>query len=256
MVQASVGFQCPECVKGTKQPVYNTSNIHTLNRPWVTYALIAVNVAVFVLGEIMKRSPGRTLNTLGALQVNGRYPDDFSPAGVAAGEWYRLITSGFLHVNILHLAMNMFVLYIIGTQLEVAMGRWKYLGLYMTALLAGALAVVAITPTTPTVGASGAIYGLFGVAFIYQRSLGIDPWRSGLGGVIAINLIISFTIPGISWAGHIGGLVGGAAAALLVFAMERKIQSQAVALAVCGAMSVALFAAAIVVSYNPILSTI
>lgn len=254
MVQASVGFQCPECVKGSKQQVYNSRNIHTLNRPWVTYVLIAVNVGVFVLGEIVKRSPGRTLNTIGALTVSGRYPDDFSRGGVAAGEWYRLVTSGFLHVNILHLAMNMFVLYMIGTQLEVALGRWKYLGMYMTSLLAGALAVVIITPHTPTVGASGAIYGLFGVAFVYQRSLGIDPWRSGLGAIIGINLLISFTIPGISWAGHIGGLVGGAAAAFLVFAIERKIQSQAAALGVCAALSAVFFVAAIAIAQNPLVA--
>lgn len=255
MIQASVGFQCPDCVKGTKQKVYNAANIHTANRPWVTYALIGVNTAVFAVGAVLAQiSSAPSLTRLGGLVVRVHYRGETSPEGVAVGEWYRMFTSGFLHANIIHLAMNMLVLYIIGNQLEQALGRWKYLGLYLASLMAGAFAVVAFSPgPIPTVGASGAIYGLFGVAFVYQRSLGVDPWKSGLGGLILINLVFTFAVPGISIAGHLGGLVGGAAVAFLVFALERRISSKALAFGACAAISAALFAGGIAVAQNPIL---
>src|SRR5262249_42907011 len=134
---------------------------------------------------------GQSLTDLGVLIAGYRGPSG-AIEGVAAGEWWRIVTSGFLHESILHIGLNMLCLYLIGAQLEVALGRWRYLSLYITSLLAGSLLVLIISPFDATLGASGAIFGLFGVAFIYQRSLGINPWRSGIGALIIFNLVFSF----------------------------------------------------------------
>jgi len=246
MVQASVGFHCPECARGSRQQVYNTRTIRRLNQPVVTYALIAINTLVFIAQQwVVIR--GQSLTDLGFVIAGYRGPTG-ALEGVAGGEWWRIITSGFLHESVLHLGLNMLLLYLIGAQLEVAMGRWRYLALYLTSLLAGSLLVLIINPFEGALGASGAIFGLFGVAFVYQRSLGINPWRSGIGGLIVFNLIFSFAVPGISWAGHIGGLIGGAVAALGMFAIERRVQSPSAGIALCAAISVGLFLGCIFVA--------
>jgi membrane associated rhomboid family serine protease len=244
MVQASVGFHCPDCARGSRQQVYNTRTIRRLNQPVVTYTLIAINVVVFIAQQWVVVA-GQSLTDLGLVVAGYRGPNG-ALEGVAGGEWWRIITSGFLHESVLHLGLNMLCLYLIGAQLEVAMGKWRYLALYFTSLLAGSLLVLIVTPFEGALGASGAIFGLFGVAFVYQRSLGINPWRSGIGGLIIFTLIFSFAVPGISWAGHIGGLVGGAAAALGMFAVERRVKSPSVGIALCAAISVALFVGCIV----------
>jgi membrane associated rhomboid family serine protease len=244
MVQASVGFHCPDCAKGSRQQVYNTRNVRRLNQPVVTYTLIAINAIVFLAQQVVVLG-GQSLTDLGYTIAGYRGPTG-SLEGVAGGEWWRIVTGGFLHENIVHLGLNMLCLYLIGAQLEVALGRWRYLSLYITSLLAGSLLVLIINPFEGALGASGAIFGLFGVAFVYQRSLGINPWRSGIGGLIIFNLIFSFAIPGISWAAHIGGLVGGTAAALGMFALERRVKSPVVGIALCAAVSVALFVGSIV----------
>jgi membrane associated rhomboid family serine protease len=243
MVQASVGFHCPDCAKGSRQQVYNTRNIRRLNQPVVTYALIAVNVAAYFAQQVVVIG-GQSLTDLGLLVAGYRGPSG-TIEGVAGGQWWRIVTSGFLHENIAHIGLNMLCLYLVGAQLEVALGRWRYLSLYITSLLAGSLLVLIISPFDATLGASGAIFGLFGVAFVYQRSLGINPWRSGIGALIIFNLVFSFAVPGIAWAGHIGGLIGGTAAALGMFALERRVKSPTAGIALCAVVSVALFAASI-----------
>ncbi len=124
---------------------------------------------------------------------------------MASGEWYRLFTGAFLHAGIIHIGMNMLVLWLVGNQLERVLGHWRYLSLYMAALLAGSFAVMLYDPGILTVGASGAIFGLFGAMLAYQRDRGINLMQSGLGGLILINLLITFALPGISKAGHLGG---------------------------------------------------
>jgi len=253
MVQASVGFQCPECAKGGSQKVYNAQTIHRLNQPVITIGLIAVNVAVFLLDQVLPKPVcgGFTaVQQWGGLFARGEFCDG-SGRGVASGEWWRIVSSGFVHFGVTHLALNMLALWIVGSQLERALGRWRFLGLYTTSLLAGSLAVLALgSANAVAAGASGAIFGLFGVAFVYQRSLGIDPWRSGLGPVILINVIFTFSLGFISWQAHLGGLVGGAAAAFLVFAIERRVRSPFAGVALCGVLCVVLFAASVVVANN------
>lgn len=243
MTQASVGFHCPECVRRQGQKVYRAADLRT--RPTVTLALIGVNVAAFVLGLALAGGGGALQAGSGALADEGllvglaRHGEEL--VGVAAGEQYRIITGGFLHAGLLHLGMNMLVLWLIGSQLEPALGKARYLSLYVTSLLAGAFGVLLVSPTAPTVGASGAVFGLMGAAVAAQRARGINPWQSGLGGLIAVNLLITFLVPGISIGGHVGGLLGGMVAGYLIFRLDERVRSPLPAVLACGAMSVALW---------------
>jgi membrane associated rhomboid family serine protease len=176
------------------------------SQPVVTMALIGVNVLVYLItvaqgGGI--NAPGGSLFEKWAL---------FGPA-VANGDWWRLLTAAFLHGSILHIGFNMFVLYVVGGAVESFMGPMRYLALYLVSGLAGSAGALVVNPTEVTVGASGAIYGIFGALLIIEYSQ-----TGSLAGqamtLIAINLALSFTIPGISWGGHVGGLIGGILATL------------------------------------------
>lgn len=244
MVQASVGFQCPECTKAQPQRVVNPLRAPQ-GRPVVTLTLIALNVAAFVgvlaTGGTIS-SGGGQLSSDWALTAIAR--DGRQLVGVAEGEWYRIFTSAFIHYGLVHLGMNMLALWVLGSQLEPLMGRVRFLLLYLVSLLCGALAVLVFNPFDVTAGASGAIYGLLAAAFLYQRSRGVDPWRSGIGAIIVINLLFTLAVPGISMAGHVGGLVGGGLAGFALFEWDKRQDSPAAAVALCSGLCVLLFAAA------------
>ena len=172
----------------------------------VTYALIAANVLVYLVTV----AQGAGINAPG-----GRLFAKFILFGpfVAHGDWWRLITSAFLHANLLHLGLNMLALYWLGTAVELYLGPIRYVALYVVAGLAGSAGALVVDPLQPTVGASGAIFGIMGALLIieYQQTGQLAGQAMSL---IAVNLIFSFAIPGISYGGHIGGLVGGVLAAL------------------------------------------
>jgi membrane associated rhomboid family serine protease len=239
MTQGSVGFHCPECVRAAQKaaPVYTTRTLPR-SQPFVTYALLAINVAVFVLDFALQQrlSYGR-----------GPIPGDgvLYAYAIHMGEWWRLLTSGFLHYGLLHLGMNMFVLYRIGPQLEQLLGHIQYAALYVTALLAGALGALLLSPDSATAGASGAIFGLLGAAAAYQISNRINIWQSGLGVLIAINVAISF-VPGVSLGGHLGGMVAGGAVGWSMFELERRRQSPWVSVAIAATVAAVLVTAAVV----------
>jgi membrane associated rhomboid family serine protease len=209
--------------------------------PRVTYALIAVNVAAFLAEGNLTFSSGGALGGAvydkGALIGSTEYPP-FAGQGVAHGQWWRLVTSGFLHENLLHIGMNMLVLYLLGRMLEPAMGSMKFAVVYGVSLLAGSFGALLLSPHTFTVGASGAIFGIAGAAAVEMRARQIPIMQSGIGGLILINLIFSFSVPGISIGGHIGGLIGGALAALAIQFGERS-RSLALGLAACVAIAAA-----------------
>ncbi|MEX2293592.1 MAG: rhomboid family intramembrane serine protease [Acidimicrobiales bacterium] len=174
----------------------------------VTQALIALNVAVFVAGI------GSGLETRSAMTIDGGLIglgqlSNGDVIGVGAGEWWRLITSGFLHANLIHIGFNMWVLYQLGRLLEPALGRFRFGLVYLVAMLCGGFGVLLVSPSGLTVGASGAVFGLMGAAVAVFRSRGINAFDTGLGGVIVLNLVFTFAIPGISIGGHVGGLIGG-----------------------------------------------
>lgn len=205
MRDAAVGHQCVECVDaGAREirPVRTQFGELTSNRPVVTYVLIALNVVMFAL-QISVPGLQREL----VLQSYA----------VADGELYRLLTSAFLHYGAAHILFNMWALYVVGPPLEAALGRLRFSTLYVLSALGGSVLVYLLSaPVAQTAGASGAIFGLFGAVFVVGRRLNMDVrWVVAL---IAINLAFTFVIPlvssqNISWQGHIGGLVTGAAIA-------------------------------------------
>jgi membrane associated rhomboid family serine protease len=239
MVQASVGFQCPDCVRdGNKtQRVTRTAfgGRVALNTTAVTYTLIAINVVMFLVQQSSPTFIDRFALIPGP--VHPRFGDP-SIIGVAHGEYYRLLTAMFLHANITHILFNMWALYVVGAPLEAMLGRVRFVALYFLSGLAGStLAYVLSDPRSETVGASGAIFGLFGALFVVGRRLNLD--IRPIGAVIAINLALTFMISGISWQGHVGGLVSGAALAGTWVYAPRK-QRTAVQLASSVVLAVAI----------------
>ncbi len=234
MTTTAVGMRCPECARERTQ-VRSLSSLE--RQPTLTYALIGINVlvalAVFVSGASAMSFGGGSLTQ--ALAV--------SQVGIARGEVWQLVTAGFVHGGMLHLAFNMFALYILGGLLEPAIGRLRFALIYFVSLLAGSFGALLLTaPTTPTVGASGAVFGLMGAAIVIMRNRGINPMESGLGLWLGLNLAITFLIPGISIGGHIGGLVGGTLAALLLFEVGERVRLPALipaaAVALLGGLAV------------------
>jgi membrane associated rhomboid family serine protease len=243
MTTTPVGMRCPECAK-QRTPVKTLRT--SARRPELTLALIAINVVAFLAeGNItITGQPTSKVYEEGALFGSLRGVPDL---GVAHGQWWRIVTSGFLHENLLHIAFNMYILYILGQMLELALGRLKFGVIYGVSLLSGSFGALLVSPHSPTVGASGAVFGVMGAAAVEMRARKIPIMQSGVGGLILINLVISFTLPGISWGGHIGGLIGGTLAALLLQEGDRR-RMQALAFAGCAAIAVASVAGSIATS--------
>ena len=137
------------------------------------------------------------------------------------GEWWRIVTSGFLHYGLFHIAFNMYALWIFGPTFERSMGRARFVLAYVACLLGGSLGALIASPTALTAGASGAIFGLLGIAVMSQRSLGISIWDSGLGTVLVLNFALTFGIGNISVGGHLGGFLVGLVAGWLCYELPR-----------------------------------
>jgi membrane associated rhomboid family serine protease len=241
MTSTPVGMRCPECARERTQ----VRTMRAVEEPVLTYFLIGVNVLV-ALGAMLGGASATTGGIGGSsLLAEG----SVSRVAIADGEYWRLLTSGFLHAGFLHLAFNMFALYILGQLLEPAIGRLRFGLIYFVALLAGSFGALLVEPDAPTVGASGAIFGLMGAAVVVMRSRGISPMESGLGLWIGLNLLITFTIPNISIGGHIGGLIGGSVAAFLLFDVRNRLRvPEIVPTAVCVVLAAASVGGAIAVS--------
>lgn len=201
MRSAPVGHQCVDCVNEGARSIRKVTNQFggsPVAQPYVTYVLIALNLAVFVIAKAVSGSANQLVLHPGAIAVYDEY--------------YRLITSGFLHVQIMHILFNMVALYFTGPALERGLGHARFLALYLLSLLGGSVLAYLLSPIdTGTLGASGAVYGLFGAAFVLARKLRFD--MKGIIALLVVNLVITFAVPGISWQGHFGGLVVGAAVA-------------------------------------------
>jgi membrane associated rhomboid family serine protease len=213
MRQASVGFQCPVCVRegSSGVRVARTSfggRLGGSRQPVVTITLIAINVAVF----LALRADGGTSGTLGRtiieLPSSRGIPPQFDYQGIAQGSYWQLITSTFSHYEILHIAMNMIGLWIFGSFLEYELGRWRFLALYLTTGLVGSVGVYLLAdPHSAALGASGSVFGLFAAAFVVLVRRQRDVTQ--LLVLLALNLVISFAVPGIAWQAHIGGMLSG-----------------------------------------------
>ena len=221
MTATPVGMRCPDCAR-QKTPTRSLQSIAV--EPIATYVLIALNVAVFVGA----RSSVQAQNDLIL----------FGPA-VADGDYWRLITSGFLHVELMHIALNMLSLFWLGRMIEPALGHVRFVAIYLVSLLGGSLGVMILSPGDPTLGASGAIYGLLGAAIVMARNRNISLIQSGLLPILALNFIFTLSVPGISLGGHLGGLIGGLVATFVVeqFSMRRR-DSLMPAVAACAVLGV------------------
>jgi membrane associated rhomboid family serine protease len=239
MTPTPVGMRCPECARQRTRVTRGALGPGLHDAP-ATLVLIAINVAAF-LAEIAGGAGG--LSGAGSSVIN-----DFGLRGISIeeGEWYRIVTGGFLHAGLLHIGFNMFALFIIGRLLEPAIGTPRFVALYLASLFAGAFGALALTdPLQVTVGASGAIFGIFGATFVIARGRGLDTIASELGFLLLINLALTFGIRGISIGGHLGGLAGGLICAAVIVAGERgllgprRLPIELVAMTIVGIVSIA-----------------
>ena len=235
MHTASVGFHCPACIApqsinhGRKRISARSfaRGANASEQLLVTRTLIAINLLAFLAtlfrGGSLSSGGGDVTIDFGLVGY-GRVLSAFSIdyVGIAEGEWWRMFTGGFLHAGFIHLAFNMFLLWMLGSQLERLLGPTSYLILYFGSLLSGALGVMLLDPLALTVGASGAVFGLMGATVVYQLRRGVSPWSNGIGTLLIINLIFTFARPNISVGGHLGGLLGGLLIGWLIDEINKK----------------------------------
>jgi membrane associated rhomboid family serine protease len=248
MTPAAVGLRCPEHSgkpQGVRRVTQRTARIGAGRANLVTMTLIGINFAVYALELALGGSVNGTNNWIydhgvlvrDACCLNGR------PVGVAHGDWWRLITAAFLHYGPLHIAMNMFSLYFAGSILEQLVGRWRFALLYLVSGLAGSAgALYASKSFAQTAGASGAIFGVLGGLLVLERRGNLATGGQVLG-LIILNLVITFAIPGISIGGHVGGLIAGIVVMLAFTEFRRSPQLSIAAAAVVAA-------AALIVAYS------
>jgi membrane associated rhomboid family serine protease len=206
---AAVGFHCPECMKEARQtaprtkPAVVTAFRPGSSAPVVTWTIIALCAVIYIAQLVT-----------GGVVTNALF---YAPVLTEAQPW-RMLTSLFVHspTSFLHPLFNLYSLFIIGPPLEFALGRWRFLALYLLSGLGGSVAVLLLAPTTGVLGASGAIFGLLGAFFIIQRRLGGNSIQIVV--VIGINLLLGFIIPNIAWEAHIGGLIVGGIVGLVFLA--------------------------------------
>jgi membrane associated rhomboid family serine protease len=236
MREAAVGFQCPECIAEGRRTVRTprsrfgavSAGLATGSASITSLVLIGINAAVWLAitvtgGDRSRLLPWLELLPQGRCTPSGQsgvfFPRVHSEAlcsrvsgqwvpGVADGAYWQLLTSAFTHVALMHIAFNMLALYVLGPQLELAVGRARFLALYLLSALAGSAAVYWLAPEfQPTVGASGAIFGLMGGLLVVALTVRADV--QGILVWIGINFLLTVTVSGISWQGHLGGFVGG-----------------------------------------------
>jgi membrane associated rhomboid family serine protease len=221
LAPASVGFHCRACVaeaQDTQRAPRTVAGAPVGQKPIVSMVLIGINLAFFLVTALQAQS-AMTLSR-SSLYVQG----SLIPAEVSSGEYWRLLTSGFLHGSLIHIATNMISLYLLGLPLERILGRWRFLTVYLLSLLGSSVSVMLFSsPFGPTIGASGAVYGLMGALLVTFKRFGFDLRQ--LIVVIALNVYVTFAVPGISWQGHLGGLVVGAiVGAAMVYPPQRSRQ--------------------------------
>ncbi|PZG23196.1 rhomboid family intramembrane serine protease [Micromonospora craterilacus] len=233
MREASVGFQCPECVADGRRSVRPARTAFGGGAAgqlgYVTKTLIGLNLLIMLLSITSDRGGdaaaggagfggllggGTPLTEWGAVLGRAMFADGHI-GGVAEGEWYRLVTAMFLHYGVVHLLLNMWALWVLGRSLEGVLGPLRFAALYFIAGFGGNVAVYVFSaPNQMSAGASTAVFGLFAAMFVIMRRLGRD--TSAILPILVINLIFTFTVPNISIAGHLGGLVFGALMALVL----------------------------------------
>ena len=244
MTVTPVGQRCPEhagsgapALRRVRTGIGRAAGAST--QPIVVPVLIGVNVLVFVVNLLQGASLGRNDGDLFFRWLL------YGPA-VGTGEWWRILTAAFLHGGLVHLGMNMLMLWWIGTPMELALGRARFVALYFASALAGSAGALVVSPESLTVGASGAIFGILGAALVFERQRHYVLGGSALT-IVVLNLVFTFAIPNISIGGHIGGLAGGALAALALsrFGRGHAAYSRPGALGLAGILGVGLLSVAV-----------
>lgn len=215
MVQAAVGVKCPECAGRPTGAARFKPRPVARGTAYVTMTLIGLNIAVFVLQ--MLTDTGRVSRGIGGDIASNGWLD---APDVAGGDWWRIVTSAFLHAGIVHLAFNMIALWYLGTALESYVGPLRFGLIYLGSVLWGSAGALLFAPLSPTVGASGGVFGIMAAILVLQRQRGVSI-VGDVGIWLAVNLVITFTLPGISIGGHLGGIVGGAATAFALSSFGR-----------------------------------
>lgn len=235
LVQATIGSHCLDCAKAARPDMRTRARFWNARQPvMATMTIIVLNVAVFVYLTV--RDPaslsGRGV-TLGQAQL-GLFREALEGRPILVGvfdgqqyvsqgdDWYRLLTSGFVHFGIVHILFNMYLLYMLGQMLEPALGRIRFLLVYLAGLLGGSAGVVLLNQGAVAGGASGAVFGLMGLAFVGYYLNGANPLNTSIGSLLLMNLFITFLFPRISIGGHLGGAAAGALCALAVMAPRHK----------------------------------
>jgi membrane associated rhomboid family serine protease len=217
--EASVGYQCVDCVGAGARGVRQGTTVAGARatgrgRPVVTFALVGINLLVFVVTVVQARS------VLGVTSAELFDAWVLAPGLVADGGWWRLLTSGFLHFGLVHIALNMVALWMLGQQLEPVLGRWRFLALYLISLLGGSAACMLFYPVDQGVaGASGAVFGLLGAFLVVLIRMRMPV--SLILPTIFINVVISVVVPGIALLAHLGGALAGAAATAAIVYVPR-----------------------------------
>lgn len=247
MIPASVGFQCPECVRAGNKAVRQGRTVfggRVTNDPgWVSKVLIGINVVMYVLQLALGNTFVHRLWLIRGPVVD---PLLHEVVGVADGEYYRLLTSAFLHGGLIHLALNMYALYLFGPPVEAALGRVRFAALYLISALGGSAVSYAFAlPAQPSLGASGAVFGLLGAFLVVNRRLGRD--TSGVLVLLFINLAYGFLVPRIDWRAHVGGLIVGALCAAAIAYAPAKPAGRRTAVQVAGLAGAAALVAVVVV---------
>ncbi len=253
MTPTSVGMRCPECVRDRtrvrqlprRQPGASVSWSNPIREWSVTQFLIAINVIVF-LAEV----------ATGVALFGDRYGGWVYTNGVLFGpamtngyhQYWRLLTSGFLHASVIHIGLNMLSLWFVGRALEPAIGKLNFAAIYFTSLLAGSFGALLFQPDLPTLGASTAIFGVFGALIVVAHARRIPIWQSGLAPILLLNLVFTLTVSGISIGGHVGGLAAGFITGWLVVEVAEKRDQQTLALLGCLVVALASVFAAIAVA--------
>lgn len=240
-IEAPVGYQCPRCAHGG-QPVKRMVDV--ARQAPITRVLVGVIAVIFLLtSQLPAISQGLGLRPISLTPRGVELLADavgwYAPSELARsiGEPWLLATSGFLHANLMHVGFNGLLLWQLGHLLEPLLGRGRYVALYLAGLFGGGLGVVLVSwlstlagisgiewvarilggnPFQLTIGASGAVFGLMGAAMVVLRSRGVNPWRTSIGTLVALNLVLTFLVPSISVGGHLGGLVAGVVAGRLL----------------------------------------
>jgi len=224
LIQAAVGSHCLDCAKAARPDLKTRVKYANAKQPTlVTFVLIAINVAVFVYTTAT--DSGTLGGGLGSNRQASNEQVDLALSRQAlhfTHEWYRIVTSGFLHFGILHIALNMYLLYLLGQLLERSLGRSKFALLYMASLLGGSAGVV-ISNSGLAGGASGAVFGLMAAATVSMHRQGINIMQTGIGRTLMLNLLLTFVLSSyISVGGHVGGIVAGSLCSLAMLAPRWK----------------------------------